>query len=336
MSQARRGADTLSGCRGPRGALKDRSGGLAYLTGACVRRNDCQGGPRVPGRGLARVRAPRSWTGLRKVARVTTGGPRRLAYPTAAHEKAAEAVVGMFRHLAPVPAVILRGSCARGRATRDSCVDIVVLTSDAASPDDRRTLEQSWERAYRVEAVYETLRSVGRFSHVDLDVTDGRFAEPPRGWTSGPDSFELEIGNTVAYTVPLWQRGEAFNRLAGQWLPYYDDARRARRLAATIGFARNNLAHVPLYVERGLYFQAFHRLYHAFQEFLQALFIAHRTYPIAYDKWIREQIEEILGLPDLYRQLPGLFEYRRFESDELTARAEHLERLLGEYAVTRG
>jgi hypothetical protein len=72
-------------------------------------------------------------------------------------------------------------------------------------------------------------------------------------------------------------------------------------------------------------------LYHAFQEFLQALFIAHRTYPIAYDKWIREQVEDILGLPELYRELPALFEYRRFESDELLEKAKRLERLLAEY-----
>lgn len=29
---------------------------------------------------------------------------------------------------------------------------------------------------------------------------------------------------------------------------------------------------------------------------MQALFIARRTYPIAYDKWIREQVVDILGL----------------------------------------
>jgi hypothetical protein len=68
-----------------------------------------------------------------------------------------------------------------------------------------------------------------------------------------------------------------------------------------------------------------------FQEFLQALCIARRTYPIAYDKWIREQIEEILGLPELSRELPGMFEYRRFERDELTAKPRTLERLLHQY-----
>jgi len=45
------------------------------------------------------------------------------------------------------------------------------------------------------------------------------------------------------------------------------------------------------------------------------------------------QVEGILGLPELYRELPGLFEYRRFESDELTAKARTLERLLHDYAA---
>jgi hypothetical protein len=84
-------------------------------------------------------------------------------------------------------------------------------------------------------------------------------------------------------------------------------------------------------VERGLYFQSFRRLYNAFGEFLQALFIARRVYPIAYDKWICEQIEEILGLPELYRQLPALLEIPHFESREHAVKAETLRRLLHEY-----
>lgn len=98
----------------------------------------------------------------------------------------------------------------------------------------------------------------------------------------------------------------------------------------------NNLHHIPLYVERGLYFQSFDRLYNALQEFLQALFIARRTYPIAYNKWIREQVEEILGLPELYAQLPRLLEIRHFESREIAEKAVTLERLLEAYAPAPG
>ena len=99
------------------------------------------------------------------------------------------------------------------------------------------------------------------------------------------------------------------------------------------GYCLNNLHHIPLYIERGLYFQSFDRLYNAYQEFLQALFISRRTYPIAYNKWIREQIEEILGLPELYAQLSHLFEIKRFESAELADKALEVEQLLEKYAL---
>jgi hypothetical protein len=69
-------------------------------------------------------------------------------------------------------------------------------------------------------------------------------------------------------------------------------------------------------------------LYKAFQEFLQALFIAHRTYPIAYNKWIREQVETRLGLPELYAQLPHILEVSQLESDAVVHNAEHLRALL--------
>ena len=42
--------------------------------------------------------------------------------------------------------------------------------------------------------------------------------------------------------------------------------------------------------------------------------------PIAYDKWIQEQIVDILGLPELYNQLLRLFEIRNFESHEFLTR----------------
>ena len=98
------------------------------------------------------------------------------------------------------------------------------------------------------------------------------------------------------------------------------------------GYCLNNLHHIPQYMERGLYFQSFDRLYNAYQEFLQALFISRRTYPIAYNKWIREQVEEILGLPELYVKLSHLFEIKQFESAELADKALEVERLLEEYA----
>ena len=71
-------------------------------------------------------------------------------------------------------------------------------------------------------------------------------------------------------------------------------------------YCLNDIDHVPGMVARDEPFHAFHRLYLAFQGFLQCVFISRRTYPIAYDKWIREQVEDLLGLPELYAELPSL------------------------------
>jgi hypothetical protein len=85
---------------------------------------------------------------------------------------------------------------------------------------------------------------------------------------------------------------------------------------------------IPFYLNRGLYFQAFDRLYKAFQEFLQALFVARRTYPLAYNKWIREQVTEWLSLPKLYEQLPPILSVRNIQGPELGEKADALRTLL--------
>jgi hypothetical protein len=252
------------------------------------------------------------------------------AYPTTAHERAADTIVEYFENRGYVDAVLLTNSCARGKATPDSCLDIAVLVQPhAAIPE----IERVWEAFYGSEPVFDQLKGVGRFAEVHLDIIPGEYKTGERNWTGGPDSFELEIGNHLAYSVPLCQRNDRYLQLRSQYLPYYDDALRSARLAMARMYAENDLDHIPVYVPRGLYFQSFNRLYDAYRGFLQALFISRRTYPIAYDKWIHEQIVEILGLPDLYAQLPHLFELSHFESDEILVKANHLRELLDTYVV---
>jgi predicted nucleotidyltransferase len=257
---------------------------------------------------------------------VSAAGAR---YPTPEHARAADEVTAFFSGLPEVDVVLLTCSCARGTATRDSCLDVTVLAPAAALA----ALEARWDRHHAASPTYRALAAVGRYAHVDLVLSDGEFAPRPRGWTDGPDAFELEVGNTLVYALPLFTRGGRLAELRGRFLPYYGEALRAERLAAARRYCENDLDHIPLYVARGLYFQSFQRLWNAFREFLQGLFIARRVYPIAYDKWIREQVEEILGLPALYAQLPRLFELSRFESDELAHRAASLRALVDEYLI---
>ena len=252
-------------------------------------------------------------------------------YPTPQHARAAHAVVDFFAARTEPQAILLMGSCARGKASPDSCLDIMILVPPELPAFQRSVLENAWQRYYAQHDAFRTVRAVGAFSQVDLDIVDGVFASRPRGWTDGPDEFELEIGNTLVYSATLWSCGDRLGRLKAHWLPYYDETLRRSRLADVQRFCLNNLDHIPLYVKRELYFQSFNRLYDALREFLQALFIARRIYPIAYDKWIKEQIVDILELPDLYSQLTGLLEIHHFESDELARKARLLRSLVTEY-----
>lgn len=261
---------------------------------------------------------------------------RMLAkYPTVEHEKASKAIVNFFSKRSDIEAVILTGSCARGKATRDSCLDIAILTRPEIFPNKKTALEREWNKYYETSEVFKSLRQVGKYSHVDLDFIDGDFEPKLRSWTSGPDEFELEIGNSLVYVVPLWDRGDYLKYLQTKWLPYYDEMLCRERLGIVCTYCKNNLDHIPLYVNRGLHFQAFHRLYDAFREFLQALFISRRVYPIAYNKWIREQIVEILKMPEIYSHLPRLLEIEHFESQEATKKANDLALLLETYVITR-
>lgn len=268
----------------------------------------------------------------------------KLTYPTTQHQQAAQQIVDFFSHTNGVDAVLLVNSCARGKATRDSCLDIIVLVSESFRDpgysgivlergENKGTdpLYQAWDDNPETQAVRSALSSAGRFSEIHLDVIDGTITARPLSRDEGPDVFEIAIGNYFAYSQPLWLGSHRFYELQARWLPYYDEHLRAERLSATRAFCHYALDHIEPYVERGLYFQAFDRLYYALQGFLQGLFISQRRYPIAYNKWIREQVEEVLGLPELYRQLPGLLEIQALESHQLVEKAQRLRELTATY-----
>jgi predicted nucleotidyltransferase len=253
------------------------------------------------------------------------------AYPTIQHERAAARIVDIFSREPDIQAILLTCSCARGKASRDSCLDIAVLLTPEALKEKGPSLEQAWDAANRADPAFQALRTVGTYSQVDLEFVHGRFEPGNHNWTSGPDDFELAIGNVLAYSVPLWEQGDYLRRLKNQWLPYYGEPLRRERLEMVRRFGMNNLHHIPGYLARGLHFQAFHRLWHAYGEFLQGLFISRGVYPIAYDKWVREEVEEILGLPQLYGKLAELFEINHFESGEIGKKAKRVEDLWAEY-----
>jgi predicted nucleotidyltransferase len=253
--------------------------------------------------------------------------PQPVLFPTLLHGQAAEAVVE-FATRTEIEAVVLVNSCARGTAAAESDLDVALLVDVGLSSENRRSIEESWKAWYASRSVFRDFERLSRFSRVHLDLFDGAFRPEPWDDGGGPDSFEIEIGNRVAHGVALWERSRALADLRARWLPYYDNDLRRERLAMVRSSCRLNLERVDAAVARRLYVHAFDRLYHAFQEFLQALFIARRVYPIAYDKWIGEQVVDWLGLPELYGRLPAILEVRKLESDELRDRAAELLDLL--------
>ena len=114
----------------------------------------------------------------------------------------------------------------------------------------------------------------------------------PSGGTTEAGRIVLKLRLETAQHTPYRFGGQRrLADLCAQWLPYYDEALRLERLQMVRDACLLNIERVHFAVRRELYFYAFDRLYHAFQEFLQAVFIANRVYPIAYNKWIREQVE---------------------------------------------
>ena len=257
-------------------------------------------------------------------------------YPTTEHQNAADSIVEHFVSNYKIDAVLLVNSCARGKATRDSCLDIIILAKPDPARSQLRDLEAGWEEFEKSSPAIQALYKAGKYSVVHPDFIHGVFIPHEQDEAAGPDDFELQVGNFLAYSVPLWQGSDYLDQLKEQWLPYYNEELRLQRLERVRWYCLNNLHHIPLYIERGLYFQSFDRLYNAYQEFLQALFIARRTYPIAYNKWIHEQIVEILGLPELYEQLTHLFEIKPFESHQIAHKAKEVEELLEKYAPYSG
>ena len=245
----------------------------------------------------------------------------------AVYVAAVEAIAAYFGGKPGVDALLLIASFARGKgdlALGSDC-DLVLLHDNTVDATTELPAYEAWfaecNRDWHLDRY-------GRYSGIDLEFHAGRFAPKPRGWTSGPDDFELEIGNTLVYSRPVREWTDRFQRLRAEWLPYYGDELRVVRLAAALKYARNDLDHIPVYASRGLYFQCLKRLHHAVEETLQALFIAARTYPIAYDKWVKEQVSEILGRPDLYATLVRVVTIPELSAPVLTERAAQLSAVL--------
>jgi ADP-ribose pyrophosphatase YjhB (NUDIX family) len=255
---------------------------------------------------------------------------RCASFPSERHAAAAQTAVGFLSLVEGVEAVTLVGSCARRADANDLDLSVLVPNKDVGE-----AVVAAFS-AFAADSVeIGALAASGPFAEVDVGWFTGEFIPGPRGWTTGPDDLEVAVGNELVYSKPLWLGNRRYDDLRARWLPYYDEDLRRSRLTEARMYAINDLDHVPVMVARDEPFHAFHRLYLGFQGFLQALFIARRAYPISYDKWIQEQIEQMLGLPDLYQELPSLIGIERLDSHRLAQSAVRLRELLDLWAQER-
>ena len=249
-------------------------------------------------------------------------------FPTTLHQDTAELVHDYFSKFSAVDTVLVVNSCARGQAVPESDLDFAILVNPDTPSAEIKNIEAGWLRFSATEPTLLKYKQTSQFALLHLDVITGNYIPTILETGVASDFFEIEIGNQICYSAPTGDAGKYFRELQNKWLPYYDEALRLQRFTMTKKACEYDLNHIPFFIKRGLYFQAFDILFKAFQEYLQTLFIAHKTYPIAYNKWINEQVVKWLNKPDLYPKLPPIWSVSNMESNEINEKAGMLRDLL--------
>ena len=255
-------------------------------------------------------------------------------FPTTLHQQVAELIRNYLLEIPAVDTVLVVNSCARGKATPESDLDFAILIKPGMALTQKTDLENSYAAYLETQPAFLQYRQSGPYALLHLDFIDGNYqpAKPEKG---GPiDYFEIEIGNQICYSAPMAHAGSYFKELQNRWLPYYNENLRLQRLSIMRASFEYDLQHIELFVKRELYFHAFDLLYKCFQEYLQILFISNKTYPIAYNKWIKEQIEECLKMPHLYPKLSHILSVKNIESNEIVEKASMLRVLFSNLANT--
>ncbi len=249
-------------------------------------------------------------------------------FPTKLHEDTAQLVNDYFSTIQNVDTVLVVNSCARGNAVPESDLDFAILVNPDTATDKMNNIHTAWLRYSATQPTILKYKQTTPFSHLHVDIIHGMYTPAIIEVAEPIDYFEIEIGNHICYSAPMDKAGDYFRELQTKWLPYYNDDLRLQRLAMIRNACNYDLDHIPFFVNRALYFQAFDILCKAFQEYLQALFVANKTYPIAYNKWIREQVVKWLNKPDLYPKLPPILSVSNIESEEINEKAKMLRELL--------
>jgi predicted nucleotidyltransferase len=252
----------------------------------------------------------------------------KASFPTVLHQHTAEIIRDYFLKIRCVDTVLVVNSCARGVAVPESDLDFAILVTPGTTSTEIKNIETNWQTYSEGQPAILKYKQSSQFAHLHLDIISGIYTPAIIEVGEPIDYFEVEVGNQVCYSAPMDKTGPYFQELRNKWLPYYNEELRLQRLAMIRKCCEYNLNHIPVFIDRGLYFQAFDILCKAFQEYLQALFIANKIYPIAYNKWIREQIVKWLNQPHLYSKLPPVLSVSNLESNEINNKVSMLFNLL--------
>lgn len=256
----------------------------------------------------------------------------KLSFPTTLHQEVADLVRDYFLTIPDVDSILVVNSCARGQAVPESDLDFAILVNPDTALEEKKKIEAGWEIYSGTQQTFLSYKQSSQFAHLHLDIIDGNYTPTILEVGVASDFFEIEIGNQICYSAPMGNSGPYFKELQNKWLPYYNEELRLQRFAMTRNACEYDLNHIPVFIKRGLYFQAFDILCKAFQEYLQTLFIANKTYPIAYNKWIKEQVVTWLNKPDLYPKLSPILSVKNIESNEINDKAKMLRELLHDLA----
>lgn len=253
---------------------------------------------------------------------------RKPVFPTTLHSEAAGIIRDYFLATPFVDTVLVVNSCARGQAEAASDVDFAIVMQPETEPDEIREIEKNWQVYSEKEPTLLRYKQSHPFANVHLDLIDGIYTPGTMENGEPIDYFEIEIGNQIGHSAPMHEAGPYFKMLQNKWLPYYDENLRSQRLQMVKNACHYDLDHISLLLKRELYFHAFDTLCKAFQKFLMALFIDCKTYPIAYNKWIKEQVVNWLNKPDLYQQLSPVISVCHIESAQMNDNANRLRALI--------
>lgn len=254
-------------------------------------------------------------------------------FPTRLHRETAELIRDYFQSIPAVDTILVVNSCAREEAVPESDLDFAILTQPGTTLNEIINIQSAWQIYLETQPVFLKYQQSNQFAALHLDIIDGNYKPEILEKGEPIDYFEIEIGNQICYAAPMGNAGSYFKELQSKWLPYYDEELRQRRLKMLLNACEYDLDHIPFFVKRELYFQAFDILCKAFQKYLQTLFIANKIYPIAYNKWIKEQIVKWSNMPHLYPKLAPILSVSNIESNEIIEKASMLRGLINDLKI---